>query len=155
MCLFRWTHTFGFQNILIFVVRKFRPTSFSRESIDRLGDRLRIIVAEPTLIDTLLRHGIEQHLDGMFAIAPQWVVRIGKAVANSDWETAAAYQRRITTLRNLLDDETGGMGPFTAMMKCAEFRALSPLRQFTLLSHERRDALLADPIMRELLASGK
>jgi 4-hydroxy-tetrahydrodipicolinate synthase len=127
--------------------------AFARELIDRLGGRLRIIVAEPTLVDVLLRHGIEQHLDGMYAIAPQWTVRIGKAVADSDWETAAAYQRRITTLRNLLDDETGGMGAFTAMMNARGIPGSFASAPFSLLSHESLEKLLAEPIMRELVAA--
>lgn len=125
--------------------------AFSRELIDRLGDRLRIIVAEPTLIDALLRHGVEQHLDGMFAIAPQWVGRLASAAQASDWEMAASYQRRITTLRNLLNDEEGGMGVFTAMMNAREIPGSFASAPLGLLSDERRDALLAEPIMQELI----
>ena len=54
------------------------------------------------LVDVLLRHGVCEHLDGMFALAPAWASAIVKAADAKDWQSAAAAQRRLSALLRLL-----------------------------------------------------
>ena len=72
--------------------------AWTKELIRRMGDRFRIIIAQPTIVDALLREGICEHLDGMFAVAPVWTMSLVRAAQSGDWDLAAAYQRRLTRL---------------------------------------------------------
>lgn len=54
------------------------------------GESFRVIVAQTTLIDILLRAGFHEHVDGVFCILPQLVNSIRQAAVQSKWETAAA-----------------------------------------------------------------
>lgn len=82
--------------------------TFAREAMATLGSDFRIIVAEPLLVDVLLKSGIEDHLDGMFALAPHWTVEIGKAAVAGDWERASAMQQLLARAQGLIGKYGGG-----------------------------------------------
>ncbi len=126
-------------------------TSFARQLIDRLGSSFRVIVAEPDMLDVLLRHGIRDHLDGMFAVAPHWVMSLGRAAEKGDWGTALQYQKKLTALRNLLVSAASDMGAFTAMMNARNIAGNFHPRPFPALSETDRAALLEHPIMVDLV----
>ena len=67
-----------------------------------MGDRFRIIIAQPRIVDTLLQEGIYEHLDGIFGVAPAWTMAIVQAAQVGDWERAQAHQQRIIQLLDLV-----------------------------------------------------
>ena len=85
--------------------------SIARQLVDRLGSDFRVVVSEPDMLDVLLHHGITEHLDGMFAVAPQWVMELGRAASNGDWDTASIFQQKLTALRNLLLSAPSSIAP--------------------------------------------
>ncbi|RIK75940.1 MAG: dihydrodipicolinate synthase family protein [Planctomycetota bacterium] len=89
---------------------------FARQLRDRFGDRFRVIVAEPDRVAGLLREGFMEHLDGMFAIAPQWIMALVRAAAAGDYHAADDYQRKLRALRERLLETGRVMGAFTALM---------------------------------------
>lgn len=125
---------------------------FARELLGSFGDSFRIIVAEPDKVDALLREGITAHLDGMFAIAPQWIMALAGAVSQGDWARAAAEQTKLNDLRNRLLEQPSVMGAFTVMMNARGIPGKFHGAPYASLSDERRAALLASSIMRELAA---
>jgi 4-hydroxy-tetrahydrodipicolinate synthase len=127
---------------------------FARELMQQFGDDFRIIVAEPDKVDTLLREGITSHLDGMFAIAPQWVTKIASAVAEKDWARAADYQRKLNDLRDLLLTAPSDMGAFTAMMNARNIPGNFHAAPYHALDAEARSTLVSSPIMCDLVVSG-
>ena len=76
--------------------------AWTEELIQRLGDRLRIIVVQLDHMDQLLEQGVMEHLDGIFSIIPSWTVELGKAVERGDRPQAAEYRRRIVHIQDLL-----------------------------------------------------
>jgi dihydrodipicolinate synthase/N-acetylneuraminate lyase len=125
----------------------------SRQLIKAFGESFRVIVAEPERINLLLREGVPAHLDGMFAIAPRWVKAIATSASSQDWDAAAEFQRKLNDLRNLLKGASSLFGAFTAMMNARGISGRFHARPYSDLDETEREALLASPIMRELLGS--
>ncbi|MBN1675461.1 MAG: dihydrodipicolinate synthase family protein [Kiritimatiellae bacterium] len=124
--------------------------TFTRQLMDRLGDRpFRVIVAQPDLVDVLLRSGIREHLDGMWAICPGWTRALRQAAASGDWEAASRYQQKITHLRNRIG--AMGFGVFTELMNARGVPGRFAPRPHATLSGEQRQQLLQDPVVAELL----
>ncbi len=129
---------------------------YARQIMDAVSDRFRVIIAQPVLIDTFLKFGVREHLDGMFAIAPQWTSAIGRHCERGEWAEAAKYQKLLTELRGLF----GRYDVFQAMTVMLNARGIGgnyaprPLRK---MSPPQREQLLAEPIVVKLLAekSGK
>jgi 4-hydroxy-tetrahydrodipicolinate synthase len=134
----------------IFGIKASCEAEWTKELIRRMGDRFRIIIAQPTIVDKLLREGIYEHLDGMFAVAPQWAMALVRAAESGDWELAAAYQQRICRLLDLIRP----MGVFPAVTAIMNARGIAgksspaPMRQ---LGADARAELLQEPIVQELL----
>ena len=125
---------------------------FSCELIRRIDpEKFRVIVAEPYHIDQLLNEGVSQQLEGMFAIAPQWTVAIGKGVAENDQESAALYQKGIYELRELLVSHKKPMGVFTALMNARGIPGKFHPAPLKALDEEELRQLLSEKIVRQLL----
>jgi len=123
---------------------------FVRQLVDQVDDSFRIIVASPNLIDVLLKHGMNEHLDGMWSILPGWTVALGQCAAKGDWDGAARYQRRITEVRNLLRYHS--FSGFTAMMNARGLPGNYAPRPYSPLSEMQKQELLQTPIMKQLIA---
>ncbi len=128
--------------------------AWTKELIRRMGDRFRIIIAQPTMVDALLREGICEHLDGMFAVAPVWTMSLVRAAESSDWDLAGAYQRRLTRLLELI--RPGGVFPaVTAIFSARGIPGkCSPAPMTPQLDADARRKLLDEPIVQELLGLG-
>ena len=125
----------------------------ARELKRRLDDSFRIIVAEPDKVDVLLQEGVTAHLDGMFAIAPHWVMQITQAAMGEDWQLSATFQRKLNALRDLLVAASSDLGAFTALMNAREIPGAFHAAPFGPLDNEEREIMLSSPIVRELVAS--
>jgi len=73
-----------------------------RPVLDAIGDEFRVIVAQPTLMDVLLRAGVREHLDGIYGVVPEWIAAMVTATEAEDWETLAAVQQDLSALLTLL-----------------------------------------------------
>ena len=123
---------------------------FIRQLYDRIGDKFRIITASPNLVDVCLKHGLMEHLDGVWDIMPRWTVALGECAVKGDWEGAASYQRQITDVRNLLPKY--GFAAFTNMMNARGIPGNFVPRPFSRLSESQKENLLNEPIMKKLIA---
>ncbi len=91
----------------------------------------RIIVAEPAISDMLFRCGYGEHLDGIYAIAPQWATALAEAAKQDDWETAAHWQAKLTGIKEMFLNYPFAPA-FTALMRLRGFvgkYAPSPLSE--------------------------
>jgi 4-hydroxy-tetrahydrodipicolinate synthase len=126
----------------------------TRQLLDAAPTGFRVIVAQADLVDILLRHGVREHLDGVFSLAPFWIKAIERAAAKSDWETAAAYQQRVSALLRVLKKE----GVFQTYSFLLNERGIpgsfmpAPIRS---LSDDERAAILREQVVRELLRDSK
>ncbi|WP_437223662.1 dihydrodipicolinate synthase family protein [Planctomicrobium sp. SH661] len=74
----------------------------TRPLIDQLGDRARVIVAQPLLMDVLLKSGVREHLDGIFGLVPQWMQEMKKATVADDWAQVTRIQNDLSELLKFL-----------------------------------------------------
>lgn len=123
--------------------------TFTIPLIDAIGDKFRIVVAKPDLMDILIHHGIYEHLDGMWAIAPKWTVQIGACAVKGDWAGAAEHRRNLIEVRNLLGKYSSNA--FTNLMNARGIPGRFIPRPFAKLSESQNDLLLNEPIARKLI----
>lgn len=90
------------------------PT-YARQLLDCCDPDFRVVVAAPLLTDILIRHGVKEHLDGIYCLCPQQIVDLGRACSIGHWDAAAVLQQGINRTMRLL--RTWGVWPaFTALM---------------------------------------
>lgn len=126
--------------------------SWTRQLIDAAPKTFRVIVAQADLVDVLLRNGVTQHLDGVFAVAPDWTASIARAAAAGDWAAATAVQQKLSALLRVMR-EFGIFQSFTALLNARGIPgnyAPAPMRP---IDDARRDQMLSAPIVIELLAA--
>jgi 4-hydroxy-tetrahydrodipicolinate synthase len=125
---------------------------WTRELLRRMGDRFRIIIAQPRIMDVLLREGVCEHLDGIFGVAPGWTMSLVRAAESGDWERAAAYEQRIIRLLDLILPEV-----FPGVTAILNARGVpGKFCPAPMTSHLDADAckkLLAEPIIQELVGT--
>jgi 4-hydroxy-tetrahydrodipicolinate synthase len=122
---------------------------YAREIIDAAGPKFRVVIAQPALMDVFLRAGISEHLDGMYAIAPQWAMGIAREAQREDWDAAAGFQQRLTKLRGLLASY-GAFQTMTAVLNARGIAGNYAPRPYRPLDAAQREALLSDPTVRSL-----
>lgn len=128
------------------------PLAWARQLMDRVDDRFRIIVANPFMVDMLVRFGVRQQLDGVYSVAPKWAVNIVEAAECGDWDMAARRQVRMTALRRLVPDKYPVDPAFSVILNARGIPGNygpAPMRR---LSEEQRQRLLDEPIVRELVS---
>ncbi|MFA9478875.1 dihydrodipicolinate synthase family protein [Phycisphaerales bacterium AB-hyl4] len=114
------------------------------------GSSCRLIVAEPALSDMLFRHGYREQLDGIYAIAPHWAVRLVESAKRESWDEAARWQSKLTAIKEIF--LTHPLGPaFTALMNLRGIRGTFAPHPLGGPDDSQLAALKALPIVTELL----
>lgn len=126
--------------------------SYARQLRDRLDPAFRVILAAPDLIDTFLRSGFREHLDGMLALAPRWAAAIANHAKRDEWEQAANWQQKLTRLKAVLL-KYGVLPACSAILNAAGIPGSCAPRPFGALSSGVQKKVLAEPIVEELLAT--
>jgi 4-hydroxy-tetrahydrodipicolinate synthase len=126
----------------------------TRQLIDSVPAGFRVIVAQADLVDVLLHHGVREHLDGVFSLAPFWVKAIEQAAQKDDWKTAAEYQRRLSGILRVL--KKYGVFPTYSLLLNArgipgQFMP-APIRP---LSEAQREAVMNESAVIDLLSDSK
>jgi len=125
----------------------------TRQLIDMNLPNFRVIIAAPDMVDTLLRSGIKEHLDGIFAAAPHWVSGIAKACIKGDFANAARLQQNLNGLLRLVR-ENGVFATFTALVNARGIPGRYGPRPYRMLDQARTELVLQSPAAKELLKSG-
>jgi 4-hydroxy-tetrahydrodipicolinate synthase len=123
----------------------------TRQLMDRVGKRLRVIPAQPHLIDQLIRAGIHDNLDGIFAVVPDLAVAIAQAAEAGDWNTAARLQQKMSRLLNLLRDDYNIFGGCEAILGARGIACRLSPAPMTRLNADERSRLLSEPLVRDLV----
>jgi 4-hydroxy-tetrahydrodipicolinate synthase len=126
--------------------------TWTRQLIDMDLPDFRVIVAQAEIIDVLFRAGVRSHLDGIFAAAPHWVGDIARAATRGDWDSAADAQRKLIALLKVVRDR-GVMPAFTVIMNARGIPGNFAPRPHRPLDPRAVEAILAEPIVQELLAA--
>ncbi|HDY64872.1 MAG TPA: dihydrodipicolinate synthase family protein [Phycisphaerae bacterium] len=125
------------------------PLWMTRRWLDMLGDSFRIIIADVYSIDMLVRHGVPELLDGMWAAAPGWTVGVADCSSEEDWAGATENTRKVSSLKDTL--LVNGFGAFTVWMNARGIPGNFAPRPFTKITGEQHEKLLADPIVQQLI----
>jgi 4-hydroxy-tetrahydrodipicolinate synthase len=126
----------------------------TRQLLDSAPAGFRVIVAQADLVDVLLRHGVREHLDGVFSLAPFWVKAIERAASINDWTAAASCQQRLSALLRVLK-KYGVFQVFTLILNARGIPGNympAPLEQ---LSEANRAAVMNEAVVKDLLRDTK
>ncbi len=125
---------------------------WARELIGEVKGGFRVIVAAIDQLHVLLREGIPEHLDGLFALMPHWAGQTMSAADSGDW---AGVERYAARFRHLLAT-VRSMGSFSAYTALARMRGIpgnfapAPLRQ---LREDEIAMLRDDPCLQNSAAT--
>lgn len=123
-----------------------------RDALNVADNRpFRIVIAQAAMVDVFIRGGFLEHVDGMFAIAPQWAVEIARCAGRGEWEAAAENQRRLNALQHLVVRH-GVLQTMTVMLNARGIPGNYAPRPLRPLDGAAREAVLATTAMNELLA---
>jgi 4-hydroxy-tetrahydrodipicolinate synthase len=124
--------------------------AYSRQLIDVAPKDFRIVVAQPDLVDVLLRHGITEHLDGMFCAAPHWTSAIVRHGLEGNWDAAAKYQQQLSGLKRAMI-KYNILPAFSAVMNARGIPGNFAPRPYRPVTGAQREQLLNEPIVKQLL----
>jgi 4-hydroxy-tetrahydrodipicolinate synthase len=113
------------------------------------GENFRVIVAQPLIVDVLLRHGVHQHLDGVYALFPEWVKKMKHAVGAERWDEAAALSKGMGRVMPRLH-HYGVLSAMTTLLNARGIPGSFAPRPYPVLAPELAQALLNESTIREL-----
>jgi 4-hydroxy-tetrahydrodipicolinate synthase len=131
------------------------PWDWTRQLIDRVGDHFRVIPAQPHLVDTMIRSGVRDNLDGIYGLAPRRSLAIVEAAERGDWPEAARRQQWLSAFLEVVAVKYPVFPACTALLNARGIPgnvAPAPIRP---LDPQQRQALLDEPVVRELLVEGR
>jgi 4-hydroxy-tetrahydrodipicolinate synthase len=127
------------------------PITQTRELIDTLGARkFRVMVGCPTMLDHLLRVGIAQHVDGLYALAPRVACAIARSAQAENWSEAARLTQVLGRLLATLQ-EYGVFPAAQEILRAKGIRGSFLPRPYRPLSDERTRQLLSEPAIQAIL----
>ena len=124
-----------------------------RPVMDVIGDQFRVIIAQPNLMDVLLRAGVYEHLDGIYGVVPEWIAAMVSATETEDWETLAEVQQDLSELLRVL--QTFSAPLFSSVTSLLNRRGIPgnfaprPMRPITVAEEAE---LFALPIVQKIFA---
>jgi 4-hydroxy-tetrahydrodipicolinate synthase len=124
----------------------------TRRLMDHVGDTFRVVPAQPTIVDLLVRCGVRENLDGIFGIFPGLSVGIAEAAEKGDYALASSRQQDLTEFLHLV---VGRYPLFPACTVVLNARGIpgrvhpAPMKT---LDAAQAAKLLEEPLVRKLLA---
>ena len=121
---------------------------WTRELIGRVDGHFQVIPSALPEMHVLLRAGIMQHLDGLFALMPNWTAEVMQAADAMNWDRVDECKNRFVRLFELVR-RFGSFASYTAILNARGIPgnfAPAPLRP---LSTADRDALLQDTLFHQ------
>lgn len=122
----------------------------TRQLIDSVPAGFRVIVAQADLVDVLMHHGVREHLDGVFSLAPFWVKSIESAARKSDWKTAAIWQQKLSALLRVLK-KYGVFQVYSLLVNARGIPGSFMPAPIMPLSEGERSAVMEEPAVKDLL----
>jgi 4-hydroxy-tetrahydrodipicolinate synthase len=126
----------------------------TRRLMDHVGDKFRVVPAQPLIVDMLVRCGVRENLDGIFGILPGLSVGIAEAAEKGDYTLAASRQSDLTEFLHLI---VGKYPLFPACTVVLNARGIPgrvhPVPMKTLDAGQAAK-LLDEPLVRKLIGPG-
>jgi dihydrodipicolinate synthase/N-acetylneuraminate lyase len=124
---------------------------WTRQLIDLAPAGFRVILSQADLVDVLLRDGVQEHLDGVFAVAPAWTATIGAATGEGDRAAATAAQQKLSALLRVMK-QYGVYASFSELLNARGIPGRFTSPPMAQLSSAALAQLMAEPIVNDLLA---
>jgi 4-hydroxy-tetrahydrodipicolinate synthase len=122
----------------------------TRQMIDAVAGRLRVIPAQPSMISQLIRLGIRDNLDGIYSIFPELTARIVETSEAGRWDEAESLGLDLSEITRALG-RYGVMPAVTAVLNARGIPAMVLPRPLRPLDENQRAKLLDEPaIIRHL-----
>lgn len=112
----------------------------------------RVIVAQPHLVPTMAQAGVEENLDGIFAITPRLTKRLVEACGRQSWDEAAADQALLSEFLRLIAESYGIFPACEVILNAQGVPGGFCPAPITPLSEHRKADLLAEPVVQKILA---
>jgi 4-hydroxy-tetrahydrodipicolinate synthase len=119
--------------------------------IETVGNGFRVIPAQPTMIDLLVRGGVADNLDGIYAVVPNLATSIATAAANGDYAEAAVKQQQLTGLLDVVCGKYPLLPACSAILQARGVPARIHPIPMRSLSAEQTEQLLQEPAIAEAL----
>jgi 4-hydroxy-tetrahydrodipicolinate synthase len=113
-----------------------------------VDDGFRVIPAQPTMIDLLVRGGVRDNLDGIFGVVPDMAVGIAAAAEAADYEQAAAEQCRLSELLQVITTKYPLLPACSAILQARGVPARIHPIPMESLSAEQVEQLFNEPALR-------
>lgn len=116
----------------------------TRELMDSLEGQLRVIPAQPLLMDQLIRLGVQDNLDGIYSIFPELTVKILKAAESEQWEQAKRLVQDLSEILVVLR-RYGVMAAAFAVLNARGIESAALPRPLQLLDRDQQEKILSEP----------
>lgn len=129
-----------------------RTWEWTTELFDKLSAKTHVIPAQPLRVADLIRLGVPDNLDGLFAIFPNHSRALADAADRGDWETAATLQADLSAFLDTAREKSlfGAVTVVLNTMDVPGIMAPAPIYQ---LSAAERAALLDQELIRRLIGN--
>lgn len=115
----------------------------TRQVIDMFAARLRVIPAQPLMIDQLIRLGIQDNLDGIYSVFPELTAKIIELSEAGHWEDAETLMRQLSEILIVLG-RYGVMSAAIALLNARGITATTLPRPLRPLDERQRAKLLTE-----------
>jgi 4-hydroxy-tetrahydrodipicolinate synthase len=123
----------------------------TRRLMDHVSDGFRVVPAQCDVIDMLVRCGVRDNLDGIYAVLPDLTASIVDAAEQGDYALAAVQHRKLTGSRQLLLARSPLFPACTAILNARGIPGKFHITPAKSLDAEQREKLFGEPLIRELL----
>ena len=116
----------------------------TRQLMSVMAERIRVIPAQPLIMDQLIRLGVEENLDGIYSIFPELTVKIIEAAEAEKWVEAEQLTHELSELLLVLI-RYDVMPAALAILNARGIASATPPRPIKPLSKEKQQKLLQEP----------
>ena len=127
--------------------------AWTRQLMHQLDDSFRIIVAQVMQTDLLIRAGVREHLDGLYALFPSWTMRLVEAAKRGDWILAAEHQAVLSEFAREVLTKYPIWSACTAILNARGVPGNMAPRPMQQLLPQQSEELLNNPLVRQMQQS--
>jgi len=122
----------------------------TRQLMGAMAGRVRVIPAQPLMMDQLIRLGVEDNLDGIYSIFPELTVKIIEAAESNQWAEAEQLTHELSELLLVLISYRVMPAALAILNARGIYSATTP-RPVNPLSKEKQEKLLKEPAIAKYL----
>lgn len=119
--------------------------------MERVPAEFRVIAAAPNIFAKLLRAGVPEQLDGIFAVVPAHTEKIIEAAKAEDWNRADELQSQLNALLTLMVQKYEVFPASTALLNAQGIPGNCAVRPMRELTPDRAKALLEESVVQQCL----